>query len=92
MELEAEKEPSYCEEGMESQFQADLGAGNLKVRGAEGWRVGKAPVGIWEEKRCLMWFHQAMNDGDGWAVGNMKPSYLQYLWYNTAHKYFGTTF
>lgn len=46
MEPEAEKEPSYCEEGMESQFQADLGAGNLKVRGVEGCRVGKAPVGF----------------------------------------------
>lgn len=40
-ELKAEKQSSYCEE-MKSQFQADLGAGNLRVRGMQGWRGGGA--------------------------------------------------
>lgn len=37
MQLEAEKEPRYCEEDTESEFQADSGAGKLKLR---GWRNG----------------------------------------------------
>lgn len=33
MKIEAEKEPRYCEEDMEHEFQADLGVGKLKLRG-----------------------------------------------------------